>query len=141
MKAVLFDTNILLDGLLQRQPWAPSVNALWQANEDGILRACIASTSLTNIFYIVRKVSDRARAEHAIDACLDAFTLLPIDAYVMSLARSINGGDFEDDVLLAAALRWGTEAIITRDPRGFRKATIPVLSPEQGQVLYLGAPP
>ena len=139
MIPVLLDTNILLDTLLQRSPWYPDAAALWQANDTGILRACVAATSLTNVFYIVRRASNKAAAQAAVDACIDALTLLPVDAHVIGLARSINGSDFEDDVQLAAALRWGMNAIVTRDPAGFSGSTLPILSPSAARASLLGS--
>jgi predicted nucleic acid-binding protein len=140
MISVLLDTNLLLDVLLHRDPWFADAEALWLANDAGLLRACITATSLTNLFYIVRKASHKAAANRAVDACIDVLTLLPVDAHVIGLARSLNGPDFEDDVQIAAALRWKMEAVITRDPGGFAGATLPVLSPAAARVSLIGGP-
>lgn len=32
---VLFDTNVLLDVLLNRDPWITESSAVWQANDEG----------------------------------------------------------------------------------------------------------
>ncbi len=32
---VLFDTNVLLDVLLNRDPWVTESSAVWQANDEG----------------------------------------------------------------------------------------------------------
>lgn len=46
--------------------------------------------------------------------------------------------DFEDDVLHAAALHSGVQAIVTRDEKGFKKAQLAVYSPaDLLKVLHL----
>jgi predicted nucleic acid-binding protein len=46
--------------------------------------------------------------------------------------------DFEDAVSEAAARATGCEAIVTRDPKGFRTAGLPVLTPEAAAPLLAG---
>lgn len=59
---VLFDTNIVLDVLLNRQPWVGDASQLWQAHDEGKLEAYLTATTLTNIFYIARRQTDAQRA-------------------------------------------------------------------------------
>jgi len=40
-------------------------------------------------------------------------------------------GDFEDAVLYEAALQSSAQAIVTRDPSGFKKGAVPAYSPEE----------
>ena len=54
MKRVLFDTNLILDVLLNRAPWAAEASALWQANDAGRLQGYLTATTLTNWFYIAQ---------------------------------------------------------------------------------------
>jgi len=52
---VLLDTNIVLDVLLKREPWAADARAIWQANDQGRITGHILASVLTDIFYIARK--------------------------------------------------------------------------------------
>jgi predicted nucleic acid-binding protein len=134
MTRILLDTNVVLDVLLARAPWVTDAQVIWQACVDTRVDGVIVATSLTNIFYIVRRAADRAAALDAIDACLDAMRILPIDARVFDVARTLGGTDFEDDVQIAAALRWGAQMIVTRDPSGFAKAACPVVDAAAARV-------
>jgi predicted nucleic acid-binding protein len=39
---VLFDTNIILDLFLDREPYANDAAALWQANADGVIEGFVS---------------------------------------------------------------------------------------------------
>ena len=52
MTRALFDTNVILDVLLDRQPWSADAKVLWQAHLNNQFAAHVTATSLTDIFYI-----------------------------------------------------------------------------------------
>jgi predicted nucleic acid-binding protein len=126
---VLLDTNILLDVLLLRSPWVAQSQLVWHASDDGRIEGCIAAITPANIFYIVRRLIDAARARECVEACLDAFEILPLDHAAMRDAFDRNGVDFEDDVQIACGAASGIAAIVTRDPQGFTGAPMPVYDP------------
>jgi predicted nucleic acid-binding protein len=47
---VLLDTNVVLDVLLNRQPWVNDAAAVWQANDDGRVIVYLAASTFTDIF-------------------------------------------------------------------------------------------
>jgi predicted nucleic acid-binding protein len=51
---LLFDTNIIIDYLLNRSPFTDSAKALMQKCQEEIT-GCIDAHSITNTFYILRK--------------------------------------------------------------------------------------
>jgi predicted nucleic acid-binding protein len=51
---VLIDTNIILDLLLEREPFVETEIALFEQIEQGNLEGYVAATTVTNIFYIIR---------------------------------------------------------------------------------------
>ena len=53
-----------------------------------------------------------------------------MDGNVLRGALQYETHDFEDAVSEAAAQASACEAIVTRDPKGFRAAGLPVLTPE-----------
>ncbi|GCL37891.1 MULTISPECIES: PIN domain-containing protein [Sphaerospermopsis] len=52
---VLVDTNIVLDFLLQREPFSQDAELLFQAIDSGQVVGYVTATTLTDIFYISRK--------------------------------------------------------------------------------------
>jgi predicted nucleic acid-binding protein len=125
----LLDTNVVLDVLLDRQPFVVDSKAVWQACDDGKLTGYITATTLTTIYYIVEKTRDRASAVAAIDTCLGAFEIGPVYRETLLAARKLNGPDFEDDVQMAVAVTSFLDCIITRNIRDFQASPIKVYSP------------
>jgi predicted nucleic acid-binding protein len=128
---VLLDTNIVLDVLLNRPPFVTSSIAVWQAQDDGAIIGHIAATTLTNIFFIVRKVAGLNDARAAVRICLDAFTICAVDRQTLEMAEQLPGNDFEDNVQIACAIIAGAVAIITRDKTGFTAAPMAVYTPDE----------
>jgi CRISPR-associated helicase Cas3 len=56
--------------------------------------------------------------------------LAAVDGQVIRGALKTDFADFEDTVVHEAGCVAGMDAIVTRDPKGFRKSTLPVLSPQ-----------
>jgi len=126
---VLLDTNVVLDVLLMRQPWVAHSQLVWAACDEGRIQGHIAAITPPNIFYIVRKLVDAGRARECVKICLEAFGVLNLDQASLRDALNRNGADFEDDIHVACASACGIDAIITRDPRGFAGAPMPIFDP------------
>ena len=129
MIQMLIDTNTVLDAVLQRMPWSVDANRLRQAMSDRKFEAFFCASAVTDVFYIVRRFGGVQIALSAVTDCLDAFRICPVDHRTLSYALMLPGSDFEDNVQIACAVIAGLDAIITRDPQGFRASPIPVLSP------------
>ena len=129
MKKYLLDTNVLLDLLLNRSPWAADAARLWDAHRNGQIRALVAAFSLPTIFYIVRKQGGLAAARTAVQACLTTLDIASTDQSTLRAAHALGGTDFEDDLQIARAIQAGVDAIVTRDPRGFAASPILELTP------------
>jgi predicted nucleic acid-binding protein len=55
MKNVLFDTNIILDIALKRVPYFENALLLFNLMNESKIQANITATTITDIYYIVRK--------------------------------------------------------------------------------------
>jgi predicted nucleic acid-binding protein len=131
MTRVLLDTNVVLDALLDRDPWVVQAKTIWAAHLNNRIAAHITATSLTDIFYLSRRLIDRKRAWIAVGTCLDQLYVLPVGLPVVRAAARIGDGDFEDHLQIASAIAANLDAIVTRDDSGFRNSPITVLTPAQ----------
>ena len=131
MNRILLDTNVVFDALLERDPWVAEAKAIWEAHLQYHISAHITATSLTDIFYVSRRLRGREKAWIAVGTCLDQLYILPVDLPVLQAAARIGDGDFEDHLQIALSIAANLDAIVTRDPSGFRHSPIPVLSPAE----------
>jgi predicted nucleic acid-binding protein len=126
---VLLDTSVVLDLLLNRDPWAADVATIWTAHRQNRVDAWIAAFALPTVFYIVRRQTDLATARTAVQHCLATLSTAPVDQATLLAAQAMTGPDFEDNLQIACAQQIQAGAIVTRDPRGFAHSPITVLTP------------
>jgi predicted nucleic acid-binding protein len=134
---ILFDTNVILDFLLDRQPF--NVTAAWLVNEVdlGRLEGFLGATTITTLYYVARCAPRPDReVRSTIRALLTLFKVAPVNEAVLQQALGAPLNDFEDAVLQEAARLVGAEGIVTRNPHDFRQATLQIYTPEALR-LYL----
>ena len=119
---VLFDTNVVLDVLLEREPHVDAAARLFSLVDNGSLEGSICATTATTVFYI---------AEAQVRDLLALFDVASVDRDVLTSALDLDFDDFEDAVLHQAAVAGGIAAVVTRDRGGFAKATLPVFDPHE----------
>jgi predicted nucleic acid-binding protein len=128
---VLIDTNVVLDVILDREPFVADSSDVWIACDAGRFAGYVSAISLPTIYYVVRQARGRDVALRAVDQCLAAFEIAPVYRESLEAARGFDGADFEDDVQIACAVTSLLEFIVTRNPADFVKSPIPVVSPAE----------
>ena len=128
---VLFDTNVVLDVLLEREPHADAAARLFSLVDNGSLEGSICATTATTVFYIAARFVGSKRAHAQVHELLGLVDVAPVDRDVLDRALDLDFTDFEDAVLHEAAIAGGMSAIVTRDRGGFANATIPVFDPRE----------
>lgn len=131
MIRVLLDTNVVLDALLDRQPWNADARAIWQAHLNSQVAAHIVATAITDVFYIARRHAGRDRAWLAVRACLDQLYVISVGANELQTAATLPGNDLEDNLQIVCAAAAHLDAIVTRDPAGFAHSMVAVLRPSE----------
>ena len=95
---VLLDTNVVLDLLLQRDPWRVHAEAIAQAGADGRIQPFVCASSITDIFYISRRLVGAEQARRAVRACLDSLQIVGVTRDLLDAADRRAGGDYEDNL-------------------------------------------
>lgn len=126
---VFIDTNIILDFLQEREPFVEDAAKLFEKIDAGEVEGFIAATTVTNIYYIVRKAVGLVAAQDAITQILRDLYICSVDREILEQAIALNFQDFEDAVQCACAMAHGVDVIVTRDASGFLRAGILVVSP------------
>ena len=127
---VLVDTNVLMDVLTQRQPHCDASVAVWTAVYRRKLIGWVSADSFSTLYYLLRKMSNHTEAHRGIRKVCEIFEITPMDAALIGQALNSPLDDFEDAIQHECALRVKATAIITRDTRHFRNASIPAVTPE-----------
>ena len=140
MRRVLFDTNVVLDFVLDRSPHAAPAALLWAAAERNEIEAFVPAHGITTVFYLVARHQDQRFARRVLDDLLLVPSIAPVDGPILRRALALGWSDFEDAVCAAAAEAVGCDAIISRDPKGFSRSPVRVLEPRAALALLREGP-
>ena len=128
---ILFDTNVILDELRKREPFAIPAARLLAAVERQQITGFLTATTVTTIHYLAKRASGIQRSQHYISRLLMIFQIAPITHHVLADALLQPITDYEDAVLHEAARQAGVDGIVTRNGADFSKASLPIYTPEE----------
>ena len=131
IREVLFDTNVVLDHLLNRQPFEPIASRLMEYVSQGRVKGILCATTLTTIYYFVSRELGDAQARAHIANLLRLFEVAPVDIGILSDALALDFTDYEDAVLHEAARRAEADSIVTRNDRDFQNASLEIYTPDE----------
>lgn len=119
---VLFDTNVVVDLLANREPFVHDARALFAAVERGVIDGCLCGTTVTTVHYLLAKQVGHAAARLLVGKLLTLFEVIPVNRATLQNALERPLSDFEDAVMLEAAVQAGAHFLVTRNGRDFRGA-------------------
>jgi len=132
---VLFETDVVLDLLLDRHPNSAPAAKLFSRVEAGGISGYLCASAVTTIHYLAAKVVGANRARTEVRKLLSLFQVAPVNRAVLGAALEGGFSDFEDAVTHESARQVNAQAIVTRNLRHFKHSLIPVHSP--GDLLAL----
>jgi predicted nucleic acid-binding protein len=138
---LLLDVNIVLDVLLDRKPHAEPAASLWARIERGEAHGFLSAHALTTIHSLAAKARGRVFARDVLEQLLSVFDVATVDETILRRAMELPLKDFEDSVFAACAEATECDAVVTRDPSGFRGAPVPVADPATALAWLAARPP
>lgn len=126
---VLFDLNIILDVLQERQDFYEFSAQLLAYAETGLLQGWIAAHSVTTLFYLIAKDRSPEHARVTLTGLLQILKIAPVDQNTIEQALNLPYRDFEDAVQTVAALQVHADYFVTRNVRDYQPAPMEVLQP------------
>jgi len=70
---ILVDTNVVLDILLNRQPWYENSALIFGLSQQNKIKSYVSASSITDIFYITQKEHGKIAAKEALKRILQVF--------------------------------------------------------------------
>ena len=134
---MLFDTNVVLDLLLDRRPFSRAAAGLFAAVEAGRCDGFLGATTVTTIDYLVSKALGPQAAREAVGNLLALMSVAAVDRKVLVAALESPAPDFEDAVIVEAAYQSGVDIIVTRDSKGFVQSSVTVVDPTEALAILL----
>jgi uncharacterized protein YjbI with pentapeptide repeats/predicted nucleic acid-binding protein len=119
MIRVLLDIDILLDILLDRNPFAEEAYTLWEIIESKWIEAYVTPTTIEKIFCIAKKRQGSEIARKAIAAILVVVKICSVNDKDFQKLTSLNLENLEDAVQIVCAINLKLDAILTRNRQAF----------------------
>lgn len=126
---VLLDTDVILDFLLERNPFFEAASEVMELSANDLFEPYISAITPVNVFYIGRKIVGAAKIRQGITDLLKLVRVSSVTRGSLEAALGLPFADYEDAVQHAVATSNGLEAIITRDLSDYKNATLQVFSP------------
>ena len=128
---ILIDTNVLIDYLLEREPFFEDAKKVILSCTNGETKGCIAAHSLSNMFSILRKDYDaKERREVLLNLC-KIFDVEGIDKAKLILGlQNENFSDFEDCLQMECAKAYEADYIVTRNVSDYATSEIKAILPK-----------
>lgn len=128
---VLFDLNIILDVLQEREPFYEFSAQLLAHAETGKIQGFVAPHSLTALFYLIQKDKSAAHAKVTITNLLQILKIATVDQSTIEQALNLSYKDFEDAVQMMAAVQCKADYLVTRNVKDFQPAPLSVIQPSE----------
>ncbi len=127
---ILVDTNIVLDVLMEREPYADDARMIMEKCADREIIGYLAAHTIPNLFYILRKTYSQKERRRLIRNLCNIFRISDLNAEkIISAAENEEFSDFEDCLQEECAVESMADYIVTRNTSDYRKSRIPALEP------------
>ena len=131
MEKLFVDTDVVLDLLSARQPHYKFAAELFSLADIESVRLYVSSLTFANVHYVLSKQLSASESRSLLLRFKTLVTVLPVNDKIIELALSSSFADFEDAIQFYAAIENNISILLTRNLKDFKKATIPVMTPQQ----------
>lgn len=129
---VLIDTCIIIDALQSREPFNKDAEAVFLSVANRRCVGFLTANSITDVYYLMHKALHSAEeTKKVLGVLFNLFEILDTCGIDCRRALTSNISDYEDAIMIEAATRAKMDGIVTRNPKDYAGAPLPVYSPAQ----------
>ncbi len=128
---ILVDTNVILDVILQREPFYEDSKQIMIACQQELLWGTITTQSIADIFYIIRKDFSPTERRRILLGLCEIFHVSAINREKLVVALKNEAfEDLEDCLQAESAVLFGAEYVLTRNVKHFIASPVPAITPK-----------
>ena len=132
MMKVFIDTNILIDFLAAREPFAEEAMALFQLADNDEIELMVSDLTFINTIYILRRMHyGLSEIYDSLDNIRPLLTITSMGATVVDRCLQHRSDDFEDEMQYFSAIDANADYIITRNKKDFDFGDSAVMTPQE----------
>ncbi len=127
---VFLDTNVVLDHLADRQPFAENAHRIFALGEMHQLEIHVSALTFCNLHYVLKKLEGNDRALQLLVVLNQLVNITPVGDKEIAAAMASGFKDFEDAVQSFSAMANPmVRVIITRNKGDYRLSLLSVQTP------------
>lgn len=115
MMKVMIDNNIVIDALRPNPEFETDAKKVFHLIWLDKITPYLCANSLTDIFYILKKVQGAEKTKTTIANLITAMNIVTIDVSDCINALALPMNDFEDALIAVCAQKIGADYIVSRD--------------------------
>ena len=128
---IIFDTNIILDVLLNREPFVELSAKIVSSVEKKNIEGYLCATTITTLDYLISKQSNQNTARTEIQKLLNIFEISEVNSKVLDISLKSGFKDFEDAVQYYSGECCGVNGLVTRNTKDYKQAKLPIYTPDE----------
>lgn len=129
---VVIDNNVIVDALKPNPQFETDAQEILRLASVKKIDGFVSANSLTDIFYVLRKVHGAEKAKAMVQKLLLILDIIGIDPIDCADALSLPMNDFEDAIIAVSAKKVSADCIVSRDERFIKSGTeVSVITAEQ----------
>lgn len=130
MEKVFIDSDVILDILMDREPFSVPAATLVSFGVRGRIKIYTSASCLLNVHYVLCKQNGKKDARRILANFCKMISVLSVNESIIDNALNSDFDDFEDAVQYHVALENKIPVLITRNLKDYKKSTIPVMTAE-----------
>ena len=131
MTKVYIDCNILIDWLVDREPFSHYASKIIELTEKKKISSYISALTLANTYYVIAKVLGKKISDQFLNDSVKLFRFVDMPENVIRKAIEKKFRDFEDDLHYYTSVENKLDFIITRNKKDFKSEDIVTIDAEE----------
>ena len=133
----VIDLNVILDILLDREPFVEDSIKVLNACKKRIIKGYICANNVDTLFYMLHKhLHSKQKCYEYIEQLLTILRVISLLSFTIYDVLDLEPKDFEDGIIAMAAKASKCDGIITRNKKDFADFGIEVITPKEFVELY-----
>mgnify|MGYP001768748770 CR=1 FL=1 len=131
MDRVLIDSDVILDSLFDRKPFAEYSTIILGMCETGTISGFLTPLIYSNVYYLLRQTAKHEKVIEKLKQLLVITEVLHMDRKVIENALNSGFKDFKDSLQNYSAVNNGNiDLILTRNLKDYKNSELGVFTPE-----------
>ena len=129
---ILIDTNIIIDALADREPYATDAKQIMEKCATREITGVLVAHSIPNLFYILRKEFSQEERRYLLKNLCKIFQVSELnEKRIIAALENEMFSDFEDGLQEECAVASMADYLVTRNPSDFKHSRIKVILPNE----------